>query len=110
MQQTDYRHLIGAWGLGGPDRVVSAHEEIRRKGEPGEAAMSWKVEVIVDDSGEWEGDPLRFATEHEALAYARDLEFRCSAIRDKRIAMSGDAVNESWPRCRAGAVVKNASG
>jgi hypothetical protein len=47
--------------------------------------MSWKFEVVMDDSGEWESDSLRFATQQEALAYARDLEFRCSAIRDKRI-------------------------
>ena len=50
--------------------------------------MCWKVEVIVDDSGEWIGDPLRFKTEQEALAYARDLEFRCSAVRDKRMVKS----------------------
>jgi hypothetical protein len=43
--------------------------------------MSWKIEVVVDDSGEWEGDPLRFETQREALAYARDLEFRWSAVR-----------------------------
>jgi hypothetical protein len=52
--------------------------------------MSWKVEVVVDDSGEWVGDPLRFKTEQEALAYARDLEFRCSAVRDKRTVKSQD--------------------
>jgi hypothetical protein len=52
--------------------------------------MSWKVEVVLDDSGEWESDPLRFKTEQEALAYARDLEFRCSAVRDKRIVKSDD--------------------
>jgi hypothetical protein len=53
--------------------------------------MSWKVEVVLDDSGEWESDPLRFKTQQEALAYARDLEFRCSAVRDKRIVKSDDA-------------------
>ncbi len=58
--------------------------------------MSWKVEVVVDDSGEWEGDSLRFATEQEALAYARELEFCCSAIRDKRIVKSADPVNHCW--------------
>jgi hypothetical protein len=56
--------------------------------------MSWKVEVIVDDSGEWEGDPLRFGTQQEALAYARDLEFRWSAVRDKRVVKSEDPVND----------------
>jgi hypothetical protein len=58
--------------------------------------MSWKIEVVMDDSGEWEGDSLRFATAQEALAYARDLEFRCSAVRDKRIVKSEDPVNHRW--------------
>jgi hypothetical protein len=58
--------------------------------------MSWKVEVVMDDSGEWECDPLRFATQQEALAYARDLEFRCSAVRDKRVTRSGDPINHRW--------------
>ena len=35
-----------------------------------EANMSWKVEVVMDDSGEWECDSLRFATQQEAVAYA----------------------------------------
>ena len=60
--------------------------------------MSWKVEVIIDDSGEWEGDSLRFGTEQEALAYARDLEFRWSAVRDKRVVQSDDPVNNGWIR------------
>jgi hypothetical protein len=62
--------------------------------------MCWKVEVIVDDSGEWEGDPLRFDTEQEALAYARNLEFRWSAVREKRIVKSQDTANDSWPARR----------
>jgi hypothetical protein len=60
--------------------------------------MSWKVEVVVDDSGEWEGDPLRFRTEQEALAYARDLEFRWSAVRDKRVVKSDDPVDHGWTK------------
>jgi hypothetical protein len=59
--------------------------------------MCWKVEVIVDDSGEWEGDPLRFETEQEALAYARNLEFRWSAVREKRIVKSQDTANDGLP-------------
>ena len=78
---------------------IGAHEAINRDGEAGEACMSWKIEVVVDDSGEWEGDPLRFETQREALAYARDLEFRWSAVRDKRIVRSQDPVNH-WRRCR----------
>jgi hypothetical protein len=58
--------------------------------------MSWKVEVFMDDSGEWECDSLRFATQQEAVAYARDLEFRCSALRDKHVMESRDPVNHRW--------------
>jgi hypothetical protein len=56
--------------------------------------MCWKVEVVVDDSGEWEGDPLRFETEQEALAYARNLEFRWSAVREKRIVKGEDTARD----------------
>ena len=75
------------WSLLNPDRSVRL--------TPREANMSWKVEVVVDDSGEWVRDPLRFETEQEALAYARDLEFRCSAIRDKRMVKSEDPPHRS---------------
>jgi len=61
-----------------------------------EASMSWKVEVMVDDSGEWESDPFRFERKHEALAYARDLELRWSAVRDRRIVESNEPINSRW--------------
>jgi hypothetical protein len=91
---------IGGNQLGSLNRSIAAHDAIRRAGEAGEAGMSWKIEVVVDDSGEWEGDPLRFETEREALAYARDLELRWSAVRDKRIVKSEDPVNYGWPQYR----------
>jgi len=80
------------------NREATTHETIRHEGERGEAGtrgadMSWTVEVIVDDSGEWERDPLRFESEQEALAYARALEFRWSAVRDKRIVKSEDSID-----------------
>jgi hypothetical protein len=59
--------------------------------------MSWKIEVLIDDSGEWEGDDRRFATEQEALTRAHELEWRCAAIREKRIVWSADPVNQ-WPQ------------
>jgi hypothetical protein len=98
--QTHHRGSTGAGQFGGLNRAIAAHDAIRRDGEAGEAGMSWKVEVVVDDSGEWEGDPLRFETEREALAYARDLELRWSAVRDKRLVKSEDPVNYSWPQRR----------
>lgn len=57
--------------------------------------MSWKIEVVMDDSGEWEGDGRRFATEEDALTRAHELEWRCAAVRDKRIVWSADPVNQS---------------
>jgi hypothetical protein len=94
MGQAHHCGSIGVSQFGGLNRAI------RRDGEAGEAGMSWKIEVVVDDSGEWEGDPLRFESEREALAYARDLEFRWSAVRDKRVVKSEDPVNDSWPRYR----------
>jgi len=104
----EWAHHFGSTGaprFGGLNDATAAQEAISRDGEAGEARMSWKIEVKVDDSGEWEGDPLRFETQREALAYARDLEFRWSAVRDKRVVKTEDPVNHSWPQCgnRAGA-------
>jgi hypothetical protein len=67
-----------------------------------EGSQSWKIEVVVDDSGEWESDPFRFETVDEALAYARDLEFRWAAVRDWRVVKSPDPVNQSRPRTNTG--------
>jgi hypothetical protein len=110
----EWAHRFGSTGanpFGGLNGATAGREAISRNGVAGEARMSWKVEVVVDDSGEWEGDPLRFETHREALAYARDLEFRWSAVRDKRVVKSEDAVNYSWPQCGPWAEsTKNASG
>jgi hypothetical protein len=65
--------------------------------EAGERPASWRIEVKVNDSGEWEGDPYRFETVHEALAYARDIELQWSAVRDRRVVKSQDPVNHRWP-------------
>lgn len=58
--------------------------------------MSWGIELMVDDSGEWEGDPTRFETKQEALAYARDLELRWAAVRDKRIIECNTPADSRW--------------
>lgn len=100
MQQTSHRGSVRAGQFDSLNLAIAAHEAISRDGAAGEAGMSWKIEVVVDDSGEWEGDPWRFETEREALAYARDLELCWSAVRDKRVVKSQDPVNYSWPRDR----------
>jgi hypothetical protein len=110
----EWAHYFGSTGanpFGGLNGATATQEAISRDGVAGEARMSWKVEVVADDSGEWEGDPLRFETQREALAYARDLEFRWSAVRDKRVVKSEDPANYSWPRCGPRAEsTKNAGG
>jgi hypothetical protein len=100
MRQAHHSGSIALNQFGSLNRAIAAQETIRRNREAGEAGMSWKIEVVVDDSGEWEVDPLRFESAREALAYARDLEFRWSAVRDKRVVKSEDPVNYSWPRYR----------
>lgn len=55
--------------------------------------MSFKAEVIADDSGTWAGNALRFATEEEAEMYVRDLSMRWTLVRDTRVVESDDQVN-----------------
>ena len=55
--------------------------------------MSWKPEVIADNSGKWCGNALRFATREEAESQVRDLSWRWTAVRDTRVVESPDPVN-----------------
>jgi hypothetical protein len=55
--------------------------------------VSWKAEVIADSSGKFEGNGLRFATQPEAEAYARDLMARWTLVREWRVVESDDPVN-----------------
>jgi hypothetical protein len=85
----------------GAGREIPAREATREDGMTA-APQSWKVEVVMDDSGEWECDPFRFETHDEALAYARDLDLRWAAVRDRRVVESADPVNQRWPKARDG--------
>ena len=58
-----------------------------------EKTLSYKTEVIADDSGQWVGNGLRFATRTEAEDYVRDLEMRWTLVRKTRVVESTDAVN-----------------
>ena len=58
--------------------------------------MSWKPEVIADNSGKWCGNALRFATEQEAMDNAKNLMNRWFLVRDCRAAESTDPVNYRW--------------
>ena len=58
--------------------------------------MSWAPEVIADSSGKFVGNALRFATEAEALASAKDLSERWTAVREFRAAESDDPVTHRF--------------
>jgi hypothetical protein len=58
--------------------------------------MSWKPEVQVVNDPKWYDNATRFATEAEALAYARDLEMRWTSAREVRAVESPDPVNGKW--------------
>lgn len=55
--------------------------------------MSFKADVIADNSGKWVSNALRFATEKEAQVYVDDLMMRWTAVRDTRVTESDDPVN-----------------
>lgn len=63
--------------------------------------MSFKSEVIADDSGTWAGNALRFATQEEADAYGRDLMGRWFAVREVRTVPSDDPVTDQWVNGRS---------
>jgi len=58
--------------------------------------MSWKPEVIADNSGKWCGNLLRFATCEEAEANAQDLARRWTLVRQWRATESEDPVTHAW--------------
>ena len=59
--------------------------------------MSYKAEVIADDSDQWSDNLLRFADDWEAVAYVKDLERRSTRCpRDVRVLPSDDPVNARW--------------
>jgi hypothetical protein len=56
--------------------------------------MSWKAEVIADNSGQWCGNGLRFLSREEAERYVKDLSWRWTSVRDTRVVASDDPVTE----------------
>jgi hypothetical protein len=55
--------------------------------------MSWKAEVIADNSGKWAGNACRFATKEEAERYVGDLSMRWTLVVDTRVVESDEPVN-----------------
>ena len=58
--------------------------------------MSYKPEVIADNSGKFFGNGLAFATDDEAVAYVKDLFSRWTSVREYRTVESDDPVNYKW--------------
>lgn len=58
--------------------------------------MSFKSEVIADNSGQWAGNGLRFETQQEATDYVKNLMWRWTAVRETRVVESDDGVNAKW--------------
>lgn len=68
--------------------------------------MSWKAEVIADNSGQWVGNGLTFATYSEACCYAFDLASRWTAVRDTRIVEVDVPVSHAFDGGRAVSIEK----
>jgi hypothetical protein len=56
--------------------------------------MSWKAEVIADNTGNWYSNALRFPTRDAAEAYVLALACRWTAVRDTRVTESDDPATE----------------
>jgi hypothetical protein len=61
-----------------------------------ERVLSWKPQVIADDTGKWCGNGLAFATKEEAEANARDLMGRWILVTATRAVESDEPVNYRW--------------
>jgi len=55
--------------------------------------MSFKVEVIADNSGKWASNALRFRTRKAAEEYGNGLWGRWMAVKEYRVRQSRDPVN-----------------
>lgn len=58
--------------------------------------MSYAPEVIADNSGEWCGNQLRFATRKEAEENVHDLMMRWYLVRETRVVESDEPVNYTY--------------
>jgi hypothetical protein len=57
--------------------------------------MSFKVEVIADNSGQWCSNQRVFATPEEAAAYARDLASRWVLVREWRVVPTTELTHDN---------------
>lgn len=57
--------------------------------------MSYKVEVIADETGKWIPNGQRWASKEATDAYAVALQWRWTAVRDFRVVETEDPVTEA---------------
>jgi hypothetical protein len=57
---------------------------------------SYAPEVIADNSGQWAGNGLRFATKEEAEENVANLASRWYLVQDTRVVETNDPVNYAW--------------
>lgn len=57
--------------------------------------MSWKVEVVADDTGKWYSNAKRFATKERAEFAAQDIRTSWLAVRDARVVWDDKEENDS---------------
>jgi hypothetical protein len=58
--------------------------------------MSYKGEVIADNTGKFYSNGLRFETEKEAAWYVNDLASRWLLVTRTRVVQCDDPVNSRW--------------
>jgi hypothetical protein len=59
-------------------------------------SASYTPEFMTDASGIYHQHYTRFASEAEAEAFGRDLEYRATTVRAMRVAASDDPPNSRW--------------
>lgn len=57
--------------------------------------MSYKAQMIADETGKWLDNSLRFATYQEADRWASQLAMKWSAVTAYRVIESDDPVTET---------------
>jgi hypothetical protein len=67
--------------------------------------MSWKPEVIADNSGKWVDNALRFETKEESDDYVRDLSWRWSSVRETRSVECDEPANYLWANGKSEPIV-----
>jgi hypothetical protein len=58
--------------------------------------MGFASQVIADNSGKWVPNALVFATSKEAAAYASDLAWRWTSVRQTRVVEVHDEPTHRW--------------